>query len=274
MRLIVQHATIYTFAEPQARLVELLRVTPSSFAGQNVVDWQIDVDCDARLKSGRDGHGNETAMLYINGPIRRIRIAVSGEVLTDDRAGMVSGSPEPLPPLLYSRPSSLALPDVAIADFARAAMDEAGGDPLGGMHRLMARLHAHFAFDPSPPGYAVRPAAEAFASRQGACHDHAHVMIAAARSLGLPARYVSGHRFGSNDDGPRRSGHCWAEVHVPDYGWIGFDPVHDHCPDDAYIRVAVGLDHGEAAPLLGARTGGGEEYLEVSVSVTAPDEPA
>ncbi len=151
MRLLVQHATIYTFAEPQARLVELLRVTPSSFAGQNVVDWQIDVDCDARLKSGRDGHGNETVMLYINGPVRRIRIAVSGEVLTDDRAGMVSGSPEPLPPLLYTRASSLALPDVAIADFARVAMDEAGGDPLGGMHRLMARLNAHFTFDRRRP---------------------------------------------------------------------------------------------------------------------------
>ncbi|MBU3078441.1 transglutaminase family protein [Sphingomonas quercus] len=270
MRLIIQHATIYSFAEPQSRLVQLLRVTPSSYAGQNVVDWQIDVDCDARLKAGRDGHGNETTMLYVNGPIRRIRVAVAGEVLTDDKAGMVGGSPEPLPPILYTRPSPYAAPDRAIAEFAAAALADAG-DPLGAMHALMAGIHRRIAFDQAPPANRVRTAAEAFAADKGSYLDHAHVMIAAARSLGLPTRFVSGYLFRSNDDGPRRAGHGWAEVHVPDYGWIGFDAVNDHCPDANYVRVATGLDHGEAAPLLGARTGGGSEYLEVSVSVTAPE---
>ncbi len=267
MRLFIRHATTYSFAESQQRLVELLRVTPSSFAGHNVIDWRIDVDCDARLKSGRDGHGNETSMLYINGPVNRIRIAVTGEVLTDDRAGIVNESIEPLPPLLYTRSTPLTEADEAIATFARAGWD--AGDPLSGLHRLMARLHEKLAFDAEPSSDTGRTAAQAFAAERGVYPDHAHVMIAAVRALGLPARYVSGHLWRGDDAGPQRATHAWAEVHVDGYGWIGFDPVHDHCPDDRYVRVATGLDYGEAAPLRGARIGGGAEWIEIAVTVDA-----
>jgi transglutaminase-like putative cysteine protease len=267
MRLFIRHATIYTFAEPQQRLVELLRVTPSSFAGQNVVDWQIDVDCDARLKSGRDGHGNETTMLYVNGPLTRIRIAVAGEVLTDDRAGIVGGANDPLPPLLYTRSSPLTEADEAIMHFALDGWDP--NDALGGMHRLMARLNQRLAFDDEPTAETGRTAAQAFAAGRGVCQDHAHVMIAAARSLGLPARYVSGHFWRGEDAGPQRTGHAWAEVYLDGYGWIGFDPVNDHCPDDRYVRVATGLDYAEAAPLRGARIGRGPEWMEIAVTVDA-----
>ncbi|MDB5684942.1 MAG: transglutaminase, partial [Sphingomonas bacterium] len=101
MRLFIEHRTDYRFSEPQARLIQLLRMTPASHAGQNVVDWRIDVDCDARLKPGRDGFGNETQMLYINGPIDRICLTVTGEVVTEDRAGMIAGTAEPLPPEVF-----------------------------------------------------------------------------------------------------------------------------------------------------------------------------
>lgn len=267
MRLMIRHEIVYSFSEPQQRLVELLRVTPASFAGQAVVDWRIDVDCDARLKYGRDGHGNETTMLYVNGPVSRIRLAVAGEVLTDDRAGMIVGSNEPLPALLYTRPSPLAEADEAITAFARETAGEAE-TMLGGLHRLMARLHERLAFDDRPAPEAAQSAAAVFAAGHGACRDHAHVMIAAARSLGLPARFVSGHLYRPEQDNePRRSTHAWSEVEVPGYGWIGFDCARDHCPDDSYVRVAVGLDQSEAAPLMGARVGGGDEWLAVSVIV-------
>src|SRR5690606_7907750 len=94
MRLYVHHRTEYRFSEPQARLVQLLRLTPGSHIGQNVVDWRIDVDCNARLRGGRDGYGNETTMLYVDGLIESISIAVDGSVLTEDKAGMVRGAAE------------------------------------------------------------------------------------------------------------------------------------------------------------------------------------
>jgi len=62
MRIQIDHTTIYRYAEPPRRLLQLLRLTPSSFAGQSVLEWRLDVDCDARLREGRDGYGNVTHM--------------------------------------------------------------------------------------------------------------------------------------------------------------------------------------------------------------------
>ncbi|RYG95544.1 MAG: transglutaminase family protein, partial [Alphaproteobacteria bacterium] len=87
MRLLIQHQTEYRFTEPQARVVQMLRMTPGSHIGQNIVDWRIDVDCDARLKHSTDGFGNIISMLYLAGPVERIGLRVTGEVLTEDRAG-------------------------------------------------------------------------------------------------------------------------------------------------------------------------------------------
>ena len=78
MRLRIEHRTHYEFSQPQRRLIQLLRVTPPSFDGQAVVDWHVEVDCDARLKRHRDGYGNEVTMLYVDGPIDRIALTVTG----------------------------------------------------------------------------------------------------------------------------------------------------------------------------------------------------
>jgi len=273
VRLLIHHRTGYRFSEPQKRLVQLLRVTPLSCYGQNVADWQIDVDCDARLKSGRDGFGNEATMLYVDGPIEAIDVTVRGEVLTENRAGMVAGAIEPLPPQLYLRPSALTRPDEPITDFATtiaATQDSA----LSTLHALMGALHERIAFDPSSAEIG-RGAGQAFAEERGVCQDHAHAMIAAARVLGHPARYVSGHIWRPDaPDEDQPATHAWAEVWLADYGWIAFDPANDHCPDDGYVRVAIGLDYRDAAPLSGARIGGGAERLTVAVRVERLDGPA
>lgn len=265
MRLFIEHETRYSFSQPQKRLVQLLRVTPSSFLGQNVIDWRIDVDCDTRLKSGRDGYGNETTMLYVDGPIERIHISVRGEVLTDDRAGMVDGATEPLPPLIFTRATPLTAPTPGIRAFA-AEIERAATNRLNLVHRLNTALNERIAFDAGAMDV-KRTAGDAFAAGEGVCQDHAHIFIAAARAAGIPARYVSGHLFRPGDDRIQAATHAWAEAWVEGYGWIGFDAVNDHCPDDGYVRVAVGLDYHDAAPLSGARIGGGDEWLRVGVRV-------
>ena len=98
MHLNVNYTTAYHYHEPARRIIQLLRVTPASFAGQTVLDWRIDVDCDARLREGRDGYGNLTHMLYIDKPIRSLAVTVGGRVLTEDRAGVVNGLAHDLPP--------------------------------------------------------------------------------------------------------------------------------------------------------------------------------
>lgn len=266
MRLFIHHRTDYRFSEPQARIVQLLRLTPTSNEGQNIIDWRIDVDCNARLRPGRDGFGNETNMLYIDGPIEHVGLTVTGEVLTDDRAGMLGGAVEPLPPLLFLQSTPCTRTDATLDDFIEEV--KAGGDTqLSLAHRLNDALGERLTFDPGARRGA-RDAAVTFGEGHGASQDIAHVFIAAARALGLPARYISGHRFSQAHGAElQETTHAWAEAHVEGYGWIGFDPTCGRCPDDTYVRVAAALDFRGAAPLSGTRTGGGIEELAVGVRV-------
>src|SRR3954453_139272 len=107
MQLSVRHVTTYSYAQPARGIIQLLRATPSGFVGQNVLDWRIDVDCDARLREGRDGYGNVIHMLYVDGPIDALKVSVTGKVLTEDRAGVVGGVPGDLPRQVYLRQTSL-----------------------------------------------------------------------------------------------------------------------------------------------------------------------
>jgi transglutaminase-like putative cysteine protease len=99
------------------------------------------------------------------------------------------------------------------------------------------------------------------------CQDLTHILIAAARSIGIPTRYISGHFH--RDDGviDQDAGHAWAEAFVPDLGWVAFDATNGICATDAHVRVAAGLDYLGAAPVRGTRYGGSGETLAVNVHV-------
>nr|MBA2238700.1 transglutaminase family protein [Lysobacter sp.] len=99
------------------------------------------------------------------------------------------------------------------------------------------------------------------------CQDHAHVLISAARSLGYPARYVSGYLC-PLDAGTPAASHAWAEMFVESLGWVGFDAANRLSPDERYVRVASGRDYRDAAPVRGVRLGGIAETLDVTVDIT------
>ena len=267
MQLLVHHSTTYHYSEPARRVIQLLRVTPASFTGQAVLDWRIDVDRDARLREGRDGYGNVTHMLYVDSPIESLAISVAGRVLTEDRAGVVQGLPHDLPREVFLRATGLTAAGPAIAELAR--WFAAGGDPgIARLHRLAGRLYDSLRFDTEATEVETQ-AEEALAAGHGVCQDFAHIFIAAARAAGRPARYVSGHLFRRDGAHFQEAGHAWAEAWVEDLGWVAFDPLNGISTDDAYVRVACGLDYRGAAPIAGARSGGGDERLAVEVRVSA-----
>lgn len=263
MRLSVHHATTYRYAEPTRRVIQLLRVTPQSFAGQTVLDWRIDVDCDAQLREHRDGYGNVTHMLYIDSPVQTLEISVGGAVLTEDKSGIIQGLPHDLPPGIFLRPTPLTAPGPAIKALAAQV---SGADTLPHLHDLAARLHDTIRFDTEATA-ADTIAEQACAEGHGVCQDFAHIFVAAARLAGIPARYVSGHLYRRDGQHAQEAGHAWAEGWVDELGWVAFDPLNGISTDDAYVRVACGLDYRDAAPVVGARSGGGAEELSVEVRV-------
>ena len=266
MRLSVHYSTTYTYAEPVRRVIQLLRVEPLSFAGQSVLDWRVDVDHDARLREGRDGYGNITHMLYVDSPVSSLSISIAGRVLTEDKHGIVQGLPHDLPPEIFLRTTPLTLPGPAIRRLADAC--DGKGGAIERLHRLVGRIHEGLRFDPEATEVETG-AEQAAAEGHGVCQDFTHVFIATARLGGIPARYVSGHLFRRDGQKEQEAGHAWAEAWVEDLGWVAFDPVNGISTDDAYLRVACGLDYRDAAPIAGARSGGGHEQLRVEVRVSA-----
>lgn len=262
MRLNINHRSDYRFSVAQARVVQLLHATPRDHAGQTVVDWSIDVDVDARLRTATDGFGNITTMLYVDGPIDRLGITVRGEVLTSDEGGIVSGTIEPLPPVYFSRATLMTQADEAIAALA---MSVSPGDPRERALALNRLVASAIKIDGGRT--AAVPASEVLARGQGSVRDAARLGVAIALCAGVPARMVAGHAALGDDR--RQSAHYWLELFVAGVGWIGLDPSASAGIDDRYVRVAVGRDGSDVAPVAGARRGGGVEELDVAVHVGA-----
>ena len=263
MRIRVDHRTSYTYSAPANGVVQALRLTPRDHDSQHVRSWRVDADVDGTMRESHDAFGNRVMMFYAEGAIRALTLTVRGEVDVADSAGVVCAQ-ELLPAQVYLRSTPLTSCDAGIAALAEEARRE---DVLATLHALMAAIRAATQFEPGTTDSATA-AADALSRGRGVCQDFAQIFCTAARRLEIPSRYVSGH-LARPEDEQQDASHAWAEAFVPDLGWVAFDPTNGICATDSYLRVAIGLDYLDAAPVRGARRGGGRESMEVEVRAEA-----
>ena len=263
MRLKINHTTEYQYADPVQYSLQRLRLTPKSQPGQIVRDWKTTVH-GAHLEAGYTDHfGNHVDLVSTNAEQVTIRIVAEGEVDTEDRAGVFGPHQGFVPLWLYLRETPLTKPGKLVRELARSI---SGDGELARMHALMKAVHDTVAYKPGETA-SDTTAEQALEQKVGVCQDHAHIMIAAARHLGLPARYVSGYLLMEASDDQTAS-HAWAEVHLPGLGWVGFDAANDVCPDDRYVRLSSGLDYkDDAAPISGMVVGHTAETMSVAIRV-------
>lgn len=266
MRIRISHATTYRYDTPPTGVTQVLRLTPRNHDGQYVVNWRVDLSDNCLVHQHEDAFGNLTHAFTAEGPFSSLSVSVEGEVDTQDTHGIITGTIERFPPGLYLRETDLTLADANIVEFAEAARAHNGGDTLSVLHALIASLNREISFD-TDPTHTTTTAAEAFAMRRGVCQDITHIFIAAARHLGVPARYIGGHFYRADGVTAQEAGHAWAEAYIEHLGWVGFDPTNGISTTDAHVRVAVGLDYLGAAPVRGTRYGGTGESLKVEVHV-------
>ena len=277
MHLRIESAIVYSYDVPPRNSVQYLRMTPRSGPGQTVEGWRL--SAPGALTPWTDAFGNLSHTLNLHDPGPSLRLGVSGTVRTQDTAGVLPPSPgEALSDAAYLRTTGYARPEGAIAEFAEGWRETCRKDPLNGLHGLMSAIHADVAYVEGATTV-LTTAAEAFANRRGVCQDHAHILIAAARRLGIPARYVSGYLWtgGAMEESGGAAfsaSHAWAECRVEGLGWVSFDPANGVCATDAYVRVAVGFDYATACPVRGVRTGGGAERMESEIRLFREDDPA
>ena len=199
MRIRIWHDTTYRYSWPVTGVIQTLRLTPRNTDGQYVMGWRIDVSADCPLTCHVDAFGNVTHTLTADGPLDHLVVHVEGEVEIEDTNGVVKGTIEPFPPSLFLRETPLTEPNDEICAFAQRGRRLGAQEPLSMLHALLDTLPETITFD-TDPTHAHTTAAEAFAIKRGVCQDISHIFIASARSLGIPARYVSGYFHRADGD--------------------------------------------------------------------------
>ena len=262
MRLSIRHETFHHFAPAAKSVIQSLRLTPRNHEGQHVVHWRIDTDVECRLKASQDAFGNVVHGFTSYGPHEAVAVTAVGEVDTFDTRGVVNGAVERFPPELYLRPAGAVRE--ALAEASPAVAKEKGAlDRLHALLRALSRAPSASARERQESG----SQSQAQDGEETGAEASAHLFIACARALEIPARYVAGYRL-DETGAPPDAMHGWAEGFVPGLGWVGFDPTDGACPDERYVRVAIGLDSLGACAIRLAHAGGGEPAIKVRLAVT------
>lgn len=264
MRLAIRHATHYRFARPVVHAIQRLRLTPKSTQGQEIIAWDMHFENAEKQFEYEDQHRNLTTLVAMVPGTQEVTVTCSGMVDTHDHAGIIGRHAGHLPLWSFCGQTPLTRPGAGMRALARELRKEGLGT-LEMLHRLSARILERVAYRTGVTD--VDTSAEAaLAHGYGVCQDHAHLFIGTARLLGIPARYVSGYLM-MNDRVEQEATHAWAEAHVENLGWVGFDVSNGICPDQRYVRLATGRDYRDAAPVTGISTGSATVALSVSVAV-------
>lgn len=262
MRLKISHSTRYRFDPPARAGLQQLRKTPKEGHGQWIIGWDIRVSGGKVELSYDDHHNNRVNLISLERDVTEVAITCEGEIEVQDTNGIVGRHTGPSPLWLYEQTTDRTKAGTGV----RALLKGIEGDKdLARLHALNAAVGEAVAYEVgiSQPDWSAE---DALTAGKGVCQDHAHVFIAAARAMGLPARYVSGYLM-LDHTVEQDAMHAWAEAHIDGLGWVGFDPSNGISPEPRYVRVATGLDYAQAAPVHGLRIGAGAELLDVQIAV-------
>ncbi len=276
MELRIVHTTGFEYDGLALASYNQARMTPQTGPGQIVVRTRLGVSPTPWTYDYRDYFGNEVTSFEVLDPHESMTVTAVSTVYTDRPPASLPAlgwedlaSPEvadrwteylALPPLV-APPEDLA---VVVSELAGRA-----GTPGEAAREICSLIHAEVRYVPGSTD-AATPALDAWAQRAGVCQDMAHLVLGCLRSLGIPARYVSGYlhpladaRIGETVQG---ESHAWVEWW--DDGWHGFDPTNDLEPGDRWVVVATGRDYLDVRPLHGIYSGAETSSMFVRVDVT------
>lgn len=283
----VEHETEYHYASAADNAWQLARLSPRDTPWQRVLGHRIDIDPAPEERAEHvDGFGNHVTRFALVSAHQQLVVRARSEVEVVAHIPAVD-APSPAweeavqaylhggPELRYElAPFAIASPLVPMLPDAQAfARTEFGpGRPwLQAVFGLVRRIYEKFDFDPQATTVST-PMADVLRDRRGVCQDFAHLLVGCLRSVGVPARYVSGYLLTTPPPGkPRLVGadasHAWVSAWCPGLGWVDCDPTNGKLADTEFVTVGWGRDYWDVAPLRGVVRGGGAQTLEVRVTV-------
>jgi len=283
----ITHITSYRYSEEVGSCHNEARLVPYNSENQVCNSYTITVDpMTSDYRERLDFFGNKVTYFAIHSAHTELKVTATSLVETKapvSNAGIASPAWEDVAAQIadandaetisaqqfcYNSPMILATSDMLAyakpSFLKRRPISDAVSD-------LVERIHRDFTYDPQFTSIAT-PLHDVLKYRRGVCQDFAHLAIACLRSLGLPARYVSGYIETIPPQGQSRlvgadASHAWFSIYVPSMGWLDYDPTNNQMPNDQHIMLAVGRDFQDVTPLKGVIFGGGKHELKVSVDV-------
>lgn len=289
MRFDIRYRTLFRYDRPVRDSHNELRACPMTDEHQKLLSYRVTVNPTARVHSFTDYWGTRVDTFGVRAPHRELEIIAEAAVETSPRPAMTA-APQAWeltdPAFVRSHleelePTELTAWDTELAGTARGVADAYGDDVVGivlGIHRLV-RTSVQYG---SGATDIDTPAAEVWQRGIGVCQDHAHVAIALCRSIGIPARYVSGYLFSQHLGGRDPAGaedltvpettvevqtHAWFEAALPGAGWLALDPTNGRQVSELHVEIGHGRDYADVTPLHGAHVGLARVELDASVSI-------
>jgi transglutaminase-like putative cysteine protease len=287
MKFEISHRTVYRYRRPVAQSQHQVHLRPRRSPQQSVLHHSLLINpAPAKRTDIQDYFGNTVSLLRIEDEHSEFVVHSRSTVEI-----MPAAVPDLAQTAAWEAVASIALPtdggfdpqvlqftcasrqtpnSRAIHNFALASFP-VGRPVLAGAMELTSRIFKEFKFDPSATDVST-PVARVLELKRGVCQDFAHVGIAALRSIGIPARYVSGYLLTRPPPGqPKLAGsdasHAWLSVWAPECGWVDFDPTNGIIPSGEHITVAYGRDYEDISPVSGVLLGGGDQTMSVAVDV-------
>lgn len=263
MKLYIHHTTSYHYDVNVAHSTQYLRLTPGNSSRQKILSWNLKLP--AAAPRSLDAYGNIMHVITIDFPHQDIVIEAEGYVDIDNCSEEAA---DKLSPLLFLRTTPYIAADQKLHEFARPFILLAKEYPREAAWQMMIKLREQMNFQGGETNICTK-ASEAFAQKQGVCQDYAHIFLACAHVINLPARYVSGYLYTDNCE--HVSSHAWVEIWVGNYWW-GLDIANGIEAGHHHLKLAVGRDYMEACPVRGIRHGGGTEFHETKAVVRMMDQ--
>ena len=285
MKYNVLHETLYSYESPVVLSQQLLHLTPRLLDFQTLIQHRIAIEpTPAETRARDDYFGNPVTQILLAAPHGRLSVSAQSQVEVTPRVvpeggekwegvrdGLRRGGGTLLEPIqfMFESPHVEFLRD--LSSYAEPSF-AAGRNVLAAALDLTRRIHADLTFDPKATSVST-PLREVLARRRGVCQDFAHFMIGCLRMLGIPARYMSGYIRTTPPPGqPQLVGadasHAWVSVYCGGATWVDLDPTNNVVVGDGHVTLAWGRDFSDVTPMRGVILGGGEQELEVRVTVT------
>ncbi|MCH9806680.1 MAG: transglutaminase family protein [Alphaproteobacteria bacterium] len=279
----ITHRTSYEYTSPVIQSNHLLHLAPREITNQRVVRQNLIIEPAPAWRSDRtDYFGNPMTLISVEEEHSKLSVTSLSEIEVSvvEKPEFknsvpwesVAGGAETLPAEIsqYACASQYAAASPELYDFARVSFTD-GAPLLESARHLMERIYKEFRFDNSTTDVST-PVQQVLEQKSGVCQDFAHLMIASIRSLGLPARYVSGYILTHPPEGQVKlegsdASHAWVSAWEPATGWVDFDPTNNLVNSPEHISIAHGRDFADVSPISGVLLGGGQHTVGVAVTV-------